>query len=89
MIRFFVSVTLPSLLVATVWMGALGFWATRKIRGLQRERRAVHAQRRSLKLAQDALATAISDSLASESTRELALPAYEALGRLLQEREIS
>jgi hypothetical protein len=89
MIRFFVSVTLPSLLVATVWMGALGFWATRKIRGYQRERCAVHAQRRSLKLAQDALATAISDSLASGSTRELALPAYEALGRLLQEREIS
>lgn len=89
MIRFFISVMLPSLLFATAWMGVLGFWATRKIRGYQRERRAVRAQRRGLQLAQDALATVISDSLASGSTRELALPAYEALGRLLQEREIS
>lgn len=57
MIRFFVSVTLPSLLVATVWLSILGFWVTRKIRGYQAERRIILAHRHAIRLAQDALAT--------------------------------
>lgn len=89
MIRFFVSVTLPSLLVATAWMGFLAFWVTRKLRAYHAERRVIQAQRRVIRQAQDALAAVISDSLVSGSIREQALPAYEALGRLLEEREIS
>lgn len=89
MIRFFVSVTLPSLLIATVWIGFLGFWATRRLRRLSAGQRALRAQRRVIQQAQDVLATVISDSLPPDRVREQALPAYEALGRLLQEREIN
>lgn len=89
MLRFFISVMLPSLLVATAWMGVIAFWITRRIRAYQAERRRIQAQRQALRQAQDALATAISDSLTPDSVREQALPAYEALGRLISGREIS
>jgi len=89
MLRYFVSVMLPSLTVATVWLGIIAFLVTRKIRSYNAERRAVMAQRRALRLAQDALAAVISDSLTADSIREQALPAYEALGRLLDKKEIS
>lgn len=88
MLRFFVSVMLPSLIVATVWLGALGYWVTRKVNSYRARHNAVLAQRNALRLAQDALAAVISDSLASGSVREQALPAYEALGRLLREKAI-
>ena len=90
MLRYFVSVTLPSLTIATVWMGVMGFLLTRKIRRYSAERRAVMAQRHVLRQAQDALAAVITDTLTSASDlRNQALPAYEALGRLTDSKEIS
>lgn len=88
MIRFFIDVALPSLAISTAWLGALGFWATRRIRAYRTERQALWQQRRTLRQAQDALAAVIADPLASQGTRDQALPAYEALGRL-SERESS
>lgn len=89
MLRFFVSVMLPSLLVASVWMGFIGFLVTRRIRQYQAERRSIRAQRQAIQRAQDVLATVISDSRTSDDVKEQALPAYEALGRLLKGREIA
>lgn len=87
MIRFFISVALPSLAVSTIWISALGFWAGRRLRAYGAERQVAWIQRRALRQAQDALAAVIADPLASQGTRDTALPAYEALGRLLQEGE--
>lgn len=88
MIRFFVSVILPSLAFSTAWIGFLGFWATRRMRQLSAERRALRAQRRVIQQARDVLAMVISDSLTPDA-RDQALSAYETLGRLIREREIS
>lgn len=89
MIRFFISVALPSIAAMTVVAVSLQLWAGRRIRACQAERRAIQAQRSAIEKAHDALATVISDNLASASTREQAIPAYEALGWLLKRREIS
>lgn len=86
MLRFFVSVTLPSLLVVLAVAGVAGAWLGIRARHYRAECGAIRAQRRAIRQAQDALAAVITDSLASQGTRDQALPAYEALGRLLKEK---
>lgn len=85
MIRFFVSVALPSIMAYAVAASILSIWAGRRLRAYRAERQAAWRQRRALRQAQDALAAVIADSLASQDTRDAALPAYEVLGRLVQE----
>lgn len=87
MLRFFVSVMLPSLLIASAWLSVIGFLVTRRIRRYQAEHRAIQAKRRAIRQAQDVLAMVISDSQTSISVRDQALPAYEALGGLLEDEE--
>jgi hypothetical protein len=87
MLRFFVSVTLPSILVMTVAVSIFSVWVTRRLERYRAQRRIIQDQHDAIRQAQDALAAVISDSLTSGSVREQAVPAYEALSRLLPERE--
>lgn len=89
MTRYFINVTLPSLLFATVWLSVIGLWLKRRLRAYQAARQALQAQHRAIRRAQDVLAMVISEAQTPESVRDQALPAYEALSGLIKEREIS
>lgn len=88
MIRFFVSVTLPSILAFTAAAAVLSLWVAGRLRAYRAEQALIRAQHRAIRQARDVLAMVISDSLTPDA-RDQALSAYEALGRLVKEREIS